>query len=133
MQATQKLSRPFVILIMLGALAILLFSIVPLSVYPFLGQRLSVFATVFLGIFIEAVPYLLLGTLASGFVEVFVDRNWMMRLMPRGGFFASLTGALLGLVFPVCECGVIPLARRLFQKGLPVSAGGERCLPGGSV
>jgi uncharacterized membrane protein YraQ (UPF0718 family) len=29
----------------------------------------------------------------------------------------------MGLVFPVCECGVIPLARRLFHKGLPLGAG----------
>jgi uncharacterized membrane protein YraQ (UPF0718 family) len=36
------------------------------------GGQLSVFATVFLGIFIEAVPFLFLGTLASGLVEVFV-------------------------------------------------------------
>jgi uncharacterized membrane protein YraQ (UPF0718 family) len=123
MQATQRISRPIVILIALSALAVLLFSIVPLSVYSFLGQRLSVFATVFLGIFIEAVPYLLLGTLASGFVEVFLDRSWMIRFMPRGNVSAALVGAVMGLVFPVCECGVIPLTRRLFQKGLPVSAG----------
>ena len=29
----------------------------------------------------------------------------------------------MGLVFPVCECGVIPLTRRLFHKGLPLPAG----------
>ncbi|NTV11439.1 MAG: hypothetical protein HGA47_11780, partial [Zoogloea sp.] len=32
-------------------------------------------------------------------------------------------GSLFGLVFPVCECGVVPLTRRLFRKGLPISAG----------
>jgi hypothetical protein len=36
---------------------------------------------------------------------------------------AALTGAFMGLIFPVCECGVIPLTRRLFHKGLPLSAG----------
>jgi uncharacterized membrane protein YraQ (UPF0718 family) len=30
---------------------------------------------------------------------------------------------LLGLFFPVCECGVVPLTRRLFKKGLPLSVG----------
>ncbi|MEW6401121.1 MAG: permease [Chloroflexota bacterium] len=123
MDATQKLRRPYVIAIALGALVILLLSLVPLSIFAALGQRLPVFATVFLGIFIEAVPYLLLGTLASGLVEVFVDRQWMMRVMPRGNISAALAGAMLGLAFPVCECGVIPLTRRLFQKGLPTSAG----------
>jgi len=65
-----------------------------------LGDQLSAFSTVFLGIFIEAAPFLLLGTLASG-----------------------LAGTALGFLFPVCECGTVPLARRLFRKGLPVSAG----------
>jgi uncharacterized membrane protein YraQ (UPF0718 family) len=29
----------------------------------------------------------------------------------------------MGLFFPVCECGVVPLVRRLFRKGLPIPAG----------
>jgi uncharacterized membrane protein YraQ (UPF0718 family) len=29
----------------------------------------------------------------------------------------------MGFVFPVCECGVVPVVRRLFHKGLPMSAG----------
>lgn len=78
---------------------------------------------VFLGIFIEAAPFLLLGTLASGLVEVFVDRAAMAKLLPRSGWGAALGGSLLGLFFPVCECGVVPLTRRLFQKGLPLPMG----------
>jgi uncharacterized membrane protein YraQ (UPF0718 family) len=95
----------------------------PFSIWLWLGQRLSLFATVFLGIFIEAVPYLLLGTLASGLVEVFLSQDWIARLSPQRALPAALFGALLGLVFPVCECGVIPLTRRLFRKGLPLSMG----------
>jgi uncharacterized membrane protein YraQ (UPF0718 family) len=29
----------------------------------------------------------------------------------------------MGVFFPVCECGVVPLTRKLFTKGLPLSAG----------
>ncbi len=29
----------------------------------------------------------------------------------------------MGLFFPVCECGVVPLTRRLFQKGAPTAVG----------
>lgn len=82
----------------------------------------SGFATVFLGIFIEAVPFLLLGTLASGLVEVFFDSEALARMLPGRGLSGALTGGLLGLFFPVCECGVVPLARRLVRKGLPRSA-----------
>jgi uncharacterized membrane protein YraQ (UPF0718 family) len=109
--------------VVLGILAVLLFSLVPLPIWLAFRDRLSVFATVFLAIFIEAVPYLLLGTLASGLVEVFVDREQIARFIPRGNVTSAFAGAALGLVFPVCECGVIPLGRRLFHKGLPVSSG----------
>jgi len=85
--------------------------------------QLSVFATVFLGIFIEAVPFLFLGTLASGLVEVFVRREVLLRLLPTGAFAGALTGSLLGMLFPVCECGVIPLGRRLIRKGVRLPVG----------
>ncbi len=78
---------------------------------------------VFLGIFIEAVPFLLLGTLASGLVEVFFDQDELGRLLPGHPVLAALAGSLLGLFIPVCECGVVPLTRRLFQKGVSPAVG----------
>lgn len=89
-------------------------------------QVLSVFqtfTTVFLGIFIEAVPFLLTGTIASSLIEVFVSRERVLRLVPRNPIVAALMGSVLGFAFPVCECGVVPITRRLFRKGLPLSAG----------
>ncbi len=83
----------------------------------------STFTTIFLGIFIEALPYLILGTLASGIVEVFVKREALFMRLPKNRFFGVLMGALLGLIFPVCECGVVPLTRRLYTKGLPPAIG----------
>lgn len=120
---SRTLSRPLIWLILLGVLGAILFSIVPLTVSLWTWQELIIFATVFLGIFIEAVPFLLLGTLASGLVEVFLSQDWITRLSPQRTLPAALLGSMLGLVFPVCECGVIPLTRRLFRKGLPVSTG----------
>jgi uncharacterized membrane protein YraQ (UPF0718 family) len=83
---------------------------------------LSGFSAVFLGIFIEAAPYLLLGTLASGLVEVFISREDLARWIPRRAFTGAVAGGLLGLFFPVCECGVVPFTRRMLQKGLPLPA-----------
>ena len=81
------------------------------------------FTTRFLGIFIEAVPFLLLGTLVSGLIEIFVSRDTLLRLIPSNRYAATVGGTFLGMIFPVCECGVVPVARRLFVKGLPVSVG----------
>jgi len=88
-----------------------------------LPEVVSTFTTVFLGIFIEALPFLLLGTVASGLVEVFVSREDLMKFVPKNRFAATLVGGIMGFTFPVCECGVVPLTRRLFRKGMPVSAG----------
>ena len=94
-----------------------------MEIFPRLFDQLSTFTTIFLGIFIEAAPFLLLGTLASGFVEVFFDKDSLARIIPRNRVGGAIVGSLLGLFFPVCECGVVPLTRRLMKKGMPLSAG----------
>lgn len=123
MNTTRSISRPLIGITVLGFFGIALTVLTPPAVSTWILQRLSVFATIFLGIFIEAAPFLLLGTLSSGLVEVFLDRQWMLRLASRQGFLAAFAGALMGFFFPVCECGVIPLTRRLYRKGLPLPTG----------
>jgi uncharacterized protein len=107
---------------------ILLAVIVILATFPpeiwfLISTRLPDFASIFLGIFIEAAPFLLFGTLASGLVEVFFSKDLFTRLIPKRALPGSLLGGLMGLAFPVCECGTVPLTRRMFHKGLPLSAG----------
>ncbi len=111
------------LLLVLGVNGLFFLPLVPFSGWAWLFERLQVFATIFLGIFIEAVPFLLLGTLGSGLAEVFLDPSRLERLIPRRTLPATFGGALLGMFFPVCECGVVPFTRRLFRKGLPISAG----------
>ena len=87
------------------------------------GEKFSTFTTIFLGIFIEAAPFLLLGTLASGLVEVFVRQDQFNKFIPRNPFLGALLGGGMGFLFPVCECGVVPLTRRFFRKGVPAYVG----------
>lgn len=87
------------------------------------GDQYQTFVTIFLGIFIEAAPFLLAGSIVSGFIAVFVDQAMLDRYLPKQPVFAAFSGAMLGLVFPVCECGVVPVTRRLYEKGLPLSIG----------
>jgi len=75
----------------------------------------------FLSIVLEGAPYLLLGTLISGFIDAYLPANVMDRLLPRRPFLAILVAGLLGGLFPVCECAVVPVIRRLLKKGLPLS------------
>jgi len=75
----------------------------------------------FLSIVLEGAPYLFLGTLVSGFIDAFLPRQAMERLLPRRLVPGIMAAGLLGMVFPVCECAVVPVIRRLLQKGLPLS------------
>lgn len=88
-----------------------------------LSPTISIFATRFLGIFIEAVPFLLMGSLVSGLIDAFVRADDIARLIPRNPAAATVVGTLMGFTFPVCECGVVPVVRRLYMKGLPMSVG----------
>ena len=62
---------------------------------------ITTFSTRFLGIFIEAVSFLLLGTLISGLLEAFVTHDDIVRIMPRRTILAVLAGSFLGFIFPV--------------------------------
>jgi hypothetical protein len=130
MEQPEKSSKLFlkpILIFLLISLALFLSPTVPSLLMKFLfsisADKISIFATVFLGIFIEALPFLLLGTLASGAVEVFVNQDSLKRFIPANPILAALAGSVMGLFFPVCECGVVPLVRRLFRKGLPLPAG----------
>jgi uncharacterized protein len=103
--------------------AILSYILVSGSGRQFAFQQLQTFVTIFLGIFIEAVPFLLAGSIVSGFIAVFVRPDTLDHYLPKRALPAALSGAAMGLVFPVCECGVVPVTRRLYQKGLPLSIG----------
>lgn len=116
---TRMIGRAVVALLLL----FILLGTLPSASLDFLSTRFQTFVTIFLGIFIEAVPFLLAGSLVSGMLEVFVDRGSLTRFIPRRPVPAALAGSLLGFAFPVCECGVVPVTRRLYQKGLPTSVG----------
>lgn len=81
------------------------------------------FALAFLSILFEGAPFILLGTLISGFIDIYLPAGTMDRFLPKNKFLAVIMAGLMGTVFPVCECAVVPVIRRLVKKGLPVSCG----------
>ena len=81
----------------------------------------ATFAYFFLSLLIEGAPFILLGTLVSGFIDVYMPSGAFERFLPKRKVPAVLLCGLLGMVVPVCECAVVPVIRRLVAKGLPVS------------
>ncbi len=80
------------------------------------------FFVIFGALLIQALPFVMLGATAAALVEVFVPIGTLEKL---GGLPRPLqlpAAALAGVAFPICECGSVPVARRLMQRGLMPSA-----------
>src|SRR5580658_10602851 len=70
----------------------------------------------------EAMPFIVLGALIAGILEEFFPQQWITRLLPKAVLPSVMIGAVLGLIFPMCECGVVVVMRRLLRKGVPLSS-----------
>jgi hypothetical protein len=79
------------------------------------------FILIFTSILYEALPFIILGAVIAGFLEEMVPQQLLARFIPRSRGLAIAMGGLLGLIFPMCECGIVPVMRRLLRKGLPLS------------
>jgi uncharacterized membrane protein YraQ (UPF0718 family) len=80
------------------------------------------YLVIFGSLLIQALPFVMLGALAASLVEVFVPIGTLERLARLPRPLRLPAAALAGLAFPICECGSVPVARRLAQRGLPPSA-----------
>jgi uncharacterized membrane protein YraQ (UPF0718 family) len=77
---------------------------------------------VFLGIALQAVPFLLIGVHLSSAIEIFVSRSAIERRFPKTMGMGMLTAILAGFCLPVCDCASIPIFRSLVRKGVPLPA-----------
>lgn len=75
--------------------------------------------TLFLSLLVEAMPFLLLGVLFSSLLLFFIDERKLVKIMPKNPLLGALFGSAIGFLFPVCECGNVPVARRLLMQGVP--------------
>jgi uncharacterized protein len=80
------------------------------------------FFLVFGSLLIEAIPFIMLGATVAAAIEVFVPPTWFERLSRLPRPLQLPAAALGGLAFPVCECGSVPVARRLVSKGMSPAA-----------
>lgn len=83
------------------------------------SEALQNMKTVFISIFLEAAPFLLIGVLLSSLMQWFVSEEMIRKLTPKNPVGGVLVAGLLGIIFPICECGMIPVVRRLMHKGMP--------------
>jgi len=84
-------------------------------------SSINYFSVIAISIVLEALPFLLLGSILSSCIEVYVSQRVFDRLIPKGKVAQVFAGLFIGLIIPSCECGIVPVARRLIKKGMPVS------------
>ena len=85
--------------------------------------RLATAWAIFQGLLIEALPFLLLGVTIAGLARWLVPQSAWVHRLPRNPLMAPIVGALLGFALPACECGNVPVARRLLASGAPLGTG----------
>ncbi len=78
-------------------------------------------AVIFISIILEAIPFLLLGSIISALIQEFVSDATLKKIIPKNPILASFVGVLLGFFIPACDCAVIPVALRLLKKKVPVN------------
>ncbi|USB31880.1 permease [Paenibacillus sp. YPG26] len=84
------------------------------------SEAMATFKNIFNGIFLESIPFVLAGALLSSILHLTIPEHTISRWIPKNPLLAILFACSIGIVFPICECGMVPLVRRLIQKGMPV-------------
>lgn len=74
------------------------------------------------GIFLEMSPYLLLGFLIAGILNVVVTKKLVTRYLGKRGIWSSVKAAILGVPLPLCSCGVIPTGISFRKNGASAGA-----------
>ncbi|WP_030931213.1 permease [Streptomyces sp. NRRL S-646] len=109
---------PVVIVTTVGSVAVL-----SLTGVGWLNQpAVAAWRTVCLAITLQALPFLLLGTVLSGAINAFVPADLFTRILPRSPALAVPVAGVAGVVLPGCECASVPVANSLIRRGVTPSA-----------
>jgi len=84
--------------------------------------QMKAFTLVLWSILLEALPFVMLGTIISSLIQIFVSEETILKILPKSNVLRLIFSACIGFVFPVCECAIIPITRGLIKKGMPVGA-----------
>lgn len=74
---------------------------------------------IFLSIVIEALPFVLLGCIISGALHVYLTPERVKKFLPNNKFLSILVGSTMGIFFPSCECGIVPIVNQFVRKKVP--------------
>ena len=105
-----------------GALALVLTAQVLLGPAFTSSGRFQAWQAVLVSIVLQAMPFLVLGTLISSALLTRAPARVLQRFTPSSPALAVPAAALWGVALPACECASVPVSQTLLRKGLPPSA-----------
>ncbi len=86
------------------------------------APRSAALVTVFVSVMVQALPFLVLGTVLSAAITAFVPSSFFERALPRKPVAAVPVAGVAGAVLPACECGSVPVAGALIRRGVAPAA-----------
>jgi uncharacterized membrane protein YraQ (UPF0718 family)/copper chaperone CopZ len=75
------------------------------------------FGTTIWDIFLQMSPYLLLGFLFAGILNVVISKRRVSKYLGKPGLWSSVKASILGVPLPLCSCGVIPTGISFHKNG----------------
>ncbi|TMR88842.1 permease [Nonomuraea basaltis] len=109
---------PWVFLVLVGLLVAGRFLLAPHLTDP----ALRTWATVFVAVCVQAIPFLVFGVALSAAITAFVPASFWTRALPRRPYAAVPVAGVAGAVLPGCECASVPVANGLMARGVPAPA-----------
>jgi uncharacterized membrane protein YraQ (UPF0718 family) len=116
----RRIPTGLIVGVVLVALAFLVRALSPAFDSLGLPDRAQDTVTLALSVIIESAPFVFLGILLSTVVQVWLPHGFLLRFLPRQPLLRRAVISLLGMFFPVCECGNVPLARGFMVGGFTV-------------
>ena len=86
------------------------------------SQRALTLVTIFVSVMVQALPYLILGTVLSAAITAFMPTRFFERALPRNAVAAVPVAGVAGVILPACECGSVPVAGALMRRGVAPAA-----------
>ena len=78
------------------------------------------FISTFLSIVVEALPFILIGSIVSAVIQLFIKEETLEKILPKNKVLSIILASFMGLFIPLCECAIVPISRSLIKKGVPV-------------
>lgn len=90
-----------------------------LSTLGEMGNLMAKVFSVFLGTFLQGLPFLVIGVLISSGIQLFLSPQSVVEKFPKNPVLGMILGLFSGFFLPVCDCASVPVFKSLLKKGVP--------------